>query len=222
MSKFFKFLIVALTPTPTFARLSKIDRTEQQLRIQDETRQQGRRDAAVTPRIGVRRVALPDKVQDNGLSLARIHDPVLRNPGLGIFGAFGFEIAAAILAEHFDDQVGALRVVFAHAVGVLSQHEDNVRLPELVLAEPHRIWSDEHLAQLSRFYERLERVVQEEHKSLVRSGRHVEHLNVPIIQFYEVVGPTIQFEVITLAPLPLVREEARDFPGGTGLGWRLR
>ena len=67
--------------------------------------------------------------------IAGVDDPIFGNASLGVFDAFGFEVAFGIVGtDDFDDEIGRVSKLFDRCRCVLLMDDENVRFSKLLFA----------------------------------------------------------------------------------------
>src|SRR4051812_36145141 len=123
----------------------------------------------------------------------RVDDQVFGDARLGVLAALGDEVSLAVFgvgAEDFDDQVRAVPVVFADAVGVGGGHEDDVGLAESAGSDSHAKRREKDGTEAAGGDERREEGAEVLHDALV-AGRNGKNLEAAVSEFdgtVEVVG----------------------------------
>src|SRR5438309_7071852 len=95
-------------------------------------------------------VRRPFQPQYGNALLLWVYDPILRDLRFGIVAALLRVIPLLrlrVIADHLHNEVGAVPKLFAHAAGVLREHERHIGLAMLVLADPDAERSQDRGAQ---------------------------------------------------------------------------
>ena len=135
-----------------------------------------------------------------------IDDPVLGNPRFRVVQPLVLRVAARVVgADDLDHQVGARPEVVASAWIVRVEYQQQIRLPELSVANTQPQWGKEHrTAELH--CTREQRQQQEPYDDLMLVRRHGQDIEMAVRELEQPPGTVRQLQVLRFGPRLLPRQ----------------